>query len=176
MTQISFDIGKATDAGRTGKHNEDAYAVFSTRLQTEADSTKADIVQVAVVADGIGGSAAGERASQITVKTIQEVMTQTTVPIRQRLEAAIHESNTRIYGAAQNDPSLKGMGTTIVAAVIVDQLLFVAHAGDSRAYLIRVGVAHQLTKDHTWVQEALEAGYLSPEEATNHPNRNVLKR
>lgn len=172
-----FEIGEATDEGRVGKNNEDAYSVFRAWLQSENASTPVLGVQVAVVADGIGGSVAGERASRLAVKTIQQVMAESpTIPISQRLETAIKQANTEIYEAAARESGLKGMGTTVVAAAIVDEYLFVAHAGDSRAYLIRGGIAGLLTKDHTWAQEAIEADYLTPEKAAYHPNRNVIKR
>jgi protein phosphatase len=134
-------------------------------------------VQVAVVADGIGGNNAGEIASKIAVEKIQAIMrTQPTVPIAERLEQALQQANHEIFDTGQSNPSLAGMGSTVVAAAIVDDLLHVAHVGDSRAYLLRGGVARRLTLDHTWAQEAIEIGRLSPEAARVHPNRNVIKR
>jgi serine/threonine protein phosphatase PrpC len=170
----AFLIGSFTDPGRSGKNNEDALAVFEVDWQ---DSLRLRRVQVAVVADGIGGNNAGEVASRIAVEKIGAVLrTQATVPIVERLQQALQQANHEIFDTGQSNPTLAGMGSTVVAAAIVDDLLHVAHVGDSRAYLVRDGVAYRLTLDHTWAQEAIEIGRLSPEAARSHPNRNVIKR
>jgi protein phosphatase len=170
----AFLIGSFTDPGRSGKNNEDALAAFEVDWQ---DDLRLRRVQVAVVADGIGGNNAGEIASRIAVEKIQAIMqTQPTVPIIERLEQALQQANHEIFDTGQSNPSLAGMGSTVVAAAIADDLLYVAHVGDSRAYLVRGGVAYRLTLDHTWAQEAIEIGRLSPEAARVHPNRNVIKR
>lgn len=170
----AFLIGSFTDPGRSGKNNEDNLAVFEVDWQ---DDLRLRRVQVAVVADGIGGNNAGEIASKIAVEKIQAIMhTQPTVPIVERLEQALQQANHEIFDTGQNNPALAGMGSTVVAAALVDDLLQVVHVGDSRAYLVRDGVAHRLTLDHTWAQEAIEIGRLSPEAARVHPNRNVIKR
>lgn len=170
----AFLIGSFTDPGRSGKNNEDNLAVFEVDWQ---DDLRLRRVQVAVVADGIGGNNAGEIASRIAVEKIQAIMrTLPTVPIADRLEQALQQANHEIFDTGQSNPSLAGMGSTVVVAAIVDDLLHVAHVGDSRAYLVRGGAAHRLTLDHTWAQEAIEIGRLSPEAARVHPNRNVIKR
>jgi len=170
----AFLIGQFTDPGRSGKNNEDNLAVFEVDWQ---DDLRLRRVQVAVVADGIGGNNAGETASKIAVEKIQAVMrTQPTIPIPERLEQALQQANHEIFDTGQSNPSLAGMGSTVVVAAIVDDLLYLAHAGDSRAYVVRDGEAQRLTLDHTWAQEAIEIGRLSPEAARIHPNRNVIKR
>ncbi len=170
----AFLIGSFTDAGRSGKNNEDALAVFEVDWQ---DDLLLRRVQVAVVADGIGGNNAGETASRIAVEKIQAIMrTLPTVPIVDRMEQALQQANHEIFDTGQSNPSLAGMGSTVVVAAMVDDLLYVAHVGDSRAYLVRGGAARRLTLDHTWAQEAIEIGRLSPEAARVHPNRNVIKR
>ena len=175
--QTTLKLGAATHAGLSGKHNEDSYTLFETRLQGVEDTAQAHLVQIGVVADGIGGAVAGEQASSLAVQTIQQIMSaDLKTPLAQRLESAIKQANSRIYESALKVPTLKGMGTTVVAGAVVDEYLYVAHAGDSRAYLVRGGIAYQLTRDHTWAQEAIEQGYLSPAEAAKHPNRNVIKR
>jgi serine/threonine protein phosphatase PrpC len=172
-----FEIGTATDAGRARQNNEDAYAVFQAWLQVEHEPEGLRPVQVAVVADGVGGSVAGERASNLAVEIIEKVMTEDSVmPISQRLEKAITRANSILFDLSTYMTKLRGMATTVVAAAIVDEHLHVAHAGDSRAYLIRDGRAYLLTKDHTWAQEAIDAGYLTPEQAAKHPNRHVIMR
>lgn len=172
--QSQLLIGATSHPGRSGKNNEDAQDVFVVDWQ---DTIKLQEVQVAVVADGIGGNNAGEKASKIAIERIRSEMTADRgTPIPERLEKALLAANQDIYSASQYETNLRGMGTTVVAAAIVGSTLYVAHAGDSRAYLIRAGKIHQLTLDHTWAQEALEAGRLTPETARLHPNRNVIKR
>ena len=167
-----FQIGHKTDAGRSGKNNEDDYGLFATRYPQGGAS-----VQVAVVADGIGGHAGGEWASYITVETMRAVMLdREDISVPQRLEEAIRQANSAIYRRSLEEPNLAGMGTTVVAAAILQKTLYVAHLGDSRAYLIRDGRAHRLTVDHSWAQEAVDAGRLSVEAAKVHPNRHVIKR
>ena len=167
-------IGKATDPGRTGKNNEDSFDLFEADLQ---DDLRLRTVQVAVVADGIGGNNAGEIASRITVEKIRSVMrSESTLPIPERMEQAIQLANQEVFNAAQNSASTRGMGSTVVIAALADDLLYVVHVGDSRAYLMRNNTAFRLTLDHTWAQEAIDHGILTPEAARVHPNRNVIKR
>lgn len=170
----AFIIGSFTDPGRSGKNNEDALAVFEVDWQ---DDLKLRRVQVAVVADGIGGNNAGEVASRIAVDKVQATMrSQPTMPLPERMEQAVRLANQAVFNTGQNSTELLGMGSTLVLAAIADDDLYVAHVGDSRAYLVRGGVAHRLTLDHTWAQEAIDIGRLTPEEASRHPNRNVIKR
>ncbi len=171
----TITIGYATHPGRTGKNNEDDYVVFETQ-PTTGDGTTYPSIQVAMVADGIGGNIAGETASHLAAENFHKTFTALTSPPRRRLVEAIETANLAIYDRAINDSNLQGMGTTIVAAALLGNELFVAHAGDSRAYLIRGGRAHQLSIDHTWAQEAIDAGRLTPERAKEHPNRHVIKR
>ncbi|MFZ2488253.1 MAG: PP2C family serine/threonine-protein phosphatase [Anaerolineae bacterium] len=170
----AFIIGTATDPGRVGKNNEDAWAVFQADLQQGA---ALQLVQVAVVADGIGGNNAGEIASKIAVEKVELIMrSMRDLPIPARMARALQLANQEIYNTGQNSSATAGMGSTMVMAAIVDDWLYVAHVGDSRAYLLRNGVVHRLTLDHTWAQEAIDIGRLSPEAARVHPNRNVIKR
>jgi PPM family protein phosphatase len=178
--ETPFQIGQDTDAGRSGKNNEDRKTVFATQLKLSADIRP---VQVLVVADGIGGNVAGERASQLACDTIKQVMKDPALaesPPEQRMATAINAANRAIYDEAIKVPTYQGMGTTVVMASLVDNGdhadLTVAHAGDSRAYLLRAEHIHLLTRDHTWAQEAMEAGYLTAEQAAVHPNRSVIKR
>ncbi|MCB0206903.1 MAG: serine/threonine-protein phosphatase, partial [Anaerolineae bacterium] len=167
-------LGQATDPGRTGKNNEDYYSAFEVDWQ---DDLRLRQVQVAVVCDGIGGNNAGEVASKVAVEKIRSLMeSEATVSIPERMIQAIQAANQAVYDTSQNRPELRGMGTTVVMAAIDDKTLYVAHAGDSRAYLIRNGTAYRLTLDHTWAQEAIDHGVLTPEAARVHPNRNVIKR
>ena len=167
-----------TDVGRKRKHNEDAFAL--------------DISEgLFIVADGMGGHAAGEVASKITVETIGEFIAATrqkeeaTWPFKynheldfnsNRLAVAIEKANERVMAAVAAQPWLKGMGTTVVAGLLNEKILSLAHVGDSRAYLFRDGQLSRLTDDHSWVHEQVTAGILTEEEAKTHPLKNVVTR
>lgn len=174
----SFLIGRVSDAGRSGKNNEDSADTFQARLRTQQNGSALEApLHVAVVADGIGGNVAGEMASRTAVDTIKDFFRgKEFMAVPDRLTEAIIAANQQIYERAAADPTLSGMGTTVVAAVIAENRLYVAHAGDSRAYLSRNGQLYRLTLDHTWAQEAIEAGRLTPAQAKDHPNRHVIKR
>ncbi|HEY7862069.1 MAG TPA: Stp1/IreP family PP2C-type Ser/Thr phosphatase [Thermoanaerobaculia bacterium] len=174
----SLDAFGITDVGRKRKHNEDAYA-----LDVEEG--------LFIVADGMGGHAAGEVASRITVETIGEFIAATrqkeeaTWPFKynhtlhfnsNRLAVAIEKANERVMAAVAAQPWLKGMGTTVVAALLNEKILSLAHVGDSRAYLVRGGEISRLTDDHSWVHEQVTAGILTEEEAKTHPLKNVVTR
>ncbi len=167
-----------TDVGRKRKHNEDAFA--------------SDVNEgLFIVADGMGGHAAGEVASKITVETIGEFIAATrqkeeaTWPFKynheldfnsNRLAVAIEKANERVMAAVAAQPWLKGMGTTVVAGLLNEKILSLAHVGDSRAYLLRDGQLSRLTDDHSWVHEQVTAGILTEEEAKTHPLKNVVTR
>ena len=176
MAQI--DAFGLTDVGRKRKHNEDAYAL---------DETEG----LFIVADGMGGHAAGEVAAKITVETIGEFIAATrqkeeaTWPFKynhelhfnsNRLAIAIEKANERVMSAVAAQPWLKGMGTTVVAGLLNEKILSLAHVGDSRAYLYRAGELTRLTDDHSWVHEQVSAGILTEEEAKTHPLKNVVTR
>ncbi|MFY9550929.1 MAG: Stp1/IreP family PP2C-type Ser/Thr phosphatase [Thermoanaerobaculia bacterium] len=167
-----------TDVGKKRKHNEDAYAL---------DETEG----LFIVADGMGGHAAGEVAAKITVETIGEFIAATrqkeeaTWPFKynhelafnsNRLAIAIEKANERVMSAVAAQPWLKGMGTTVVAGLLNEKVLSLAHVGDSRAYLYRDGELTRLTDDHSWVHEQVSAGILTEDEAKTHPLKNVVTR
>ena len=166
-----------THVGRQRQHNEDSFLV-------------ADDAHLYLVADGMGGHAAGEIASRIAVDSISEFILHTkeddgTWPhaydehlkrSTNRLMAALKMANSRVLEAMKKDARLRGMGTTVVACLADEDTMSVAHVGDSRAYLIRDGVLSRLTNDHSWVFEQVQAGMLTPEEAEKHPLRNVITR
>ncbi|HSK90350.1 MAG TPA: Stp1/IreP family PP2C-type Ser/Thr phosphatase [Euzebyales bacterium] len=130
-----------------------------------------------VVADGLGGHAAGEVASALVVERLREVdIADDAAPedAQQQLAEAVRDANRRIHQSATEDPEHAGMGTTVTAAVAVGDRLCLAHVGDSRAYLYRDGTLEQITEDHTPVQRAVRAGVISAEEALRHPSRHVL--
>ncbi len=135
-----------------------------------------------VVADGMGGQSAGERASQIAVEAIPKKLQQidfensTPAQTKKGIEEAVAFANQKIMVLGESDSELKNMGTTVVFSVLVNGTLFVGGIGDSRVYSLRKGTLEQLTTDHTVTQFLMEAGTLTPQEAVNHPYRNVLYR
>ncbi|MDE3167552.1 MAG: serine/threonine-protein phosphatase [Acidobacteriota bacterium] len=127
-----------------------------------------------VLADGMGGARAGECASRIAVETVAEVVRSAGPPDSQVLIHATEEANRRVLEAAHNDPSLEGMGTTLVAALEVDGELAITSVGDSRAYMLDSGGLHPVTDDQTWVNEVGRPLGLDEESLRNHPMRHVL--
>ena len=166
-----------THVGKQRQHNEDSYLV-------------AGDARLFLVADGMGGHAAGEIASRIAVDSISEFILHTkeddgTWPhaydehykrVTNRLVAAVRMANTRVLEAMRKDARLRGMGTTVVACLADEKTMSVAHVGDSRAYLIREGQLSRITNDHSWVFEQVQAGMLTEAEAEKHPLRNVITR
>ena len=130
-----------------------------------------------VVADGLGGHAAGEVASRMVVERLQEISLAEGVDPEAagaQLAEAVRDANRRIHTSATEVPEHSGMGTTVTAAVAVGETLCFAHVGDSRGYLYRGGELQHVTDDHTPVQRAVRAGVISAEEALRHPSRHVL--
>jgi len=129
-----------------------------------------------VVADGMGGHVAGEQASALAVSTVMDAFYRDASEDRgQALVEAIRQANAAIYRQAQH-PETAGMGSTVVAALILGRDLTIAHVGDSRAYRVRGDYIGCLTSDHTWVAEAVRMGTITSDEARSHPNRHVLSR
>ncbi|HEX9013573.1 MAG TPA: protein phosphatase 2C domain-containing protein [Anaerolineaceae bacterium] len=162
-----------THPGLSGKNNEDRYAVSAFRLSQE-DPTPA---LLAVLCDGIGGHRAGEVAAELAVNTITQVVAASdgAHPL-ETLREALTTASREIFFTAQAEPNQLGMGATCACAWVIGPRLYTASVGDSRIYLVREGQIHQLTTDHTWIQEALESGALHPEEVRGHPNAHVIRR
>ncbi len=135
----------------------------------------------AVVCDGMGGAKAGDVASEIAVKTISERVAaswrknMSNESVINLLTTAISAANITIYDRAGEDPLLSGMGTTVVAVVVIGNRMVVAHAGDSRAYAFTDHLS-QLTKDHSLVQDMVDSGLITQAQAAVHPNRNYITR
>ena len=127
-----------------------------------------------VLADGMGGAKAGECASRMAVDTVSEVIRQAGRRDSQVLLKAVEEANARVLKAAHSDPTLEGMGTTLVAALEVDGTLCIASVGDSRAYVMDDGGLRMVTDDQTWVNEVGRPMGLDEESLRNHPWRHVL--
>jgi protein phosphatase len=173
VTRAHLNVDAQTHAGMTGKNNEDRYAVASFVLD-QRDRTP---VLFAVLADGIGGHRAGEVAAELAVNHIMQAVARSDGRrIRDTIEDAVLEASDAIAAHAAANESMRGMGATCATAWIVGDRLHTAYVGDSRIYLIRGGRIQQLTVDHTWVQEAIEKGIVTPEGARQHPNVHVIRR
>jgi PPM family protein phosphatase len=171
--KLTLDIGQRTDVGRRREHNEDSLGVY--RPEHEAEFERRGLLLL--VADGMGGYAAGEVASRVAVETASaEYFGGSTARIEEALGRALQLANDAVRDEATRNAERAGMGTTIAAAVICSGELAAANVGDSRVYLCRAGVLHQVTHDHSWVAELMAAGKLTPEEAKRHPMRNVVTR
>ena len=157
-----------TDIGRKREINQDY--VFDT------DETIGNLPNLLVVADGMGGHRAGDFASRFTVEVLaEEVQNSKETHPEQILGNAIQTANERLMEEAAKDSRLEGMGTTLVAATILDHVLYFANVGDSRLYLINKEI-RQLSKDHSMVEEMVRLGGLTEEEAKHHPDKNIITR
>src|SRR5512134_946351 len=173
ISRAHLNVEAHTHPGMTGKNNEDRYAVASFVLSAQ-DRTP---VLFAVLADGIGGHRGGEVAAELAVNHIMQSFARGDGKFsRHILERAVSEASDAIAAHSESNTKLKGMGATCATAWIVGDKLHTAYVGDSRIYLMRGGRIQQLTVDHTWVQEAIDRGILTPEEAREHPNVHVIRR
>lgn len=130
-----------------------------------------------VVADGMGGHAAGEVASHILVVTMDGLLEQQEGPLDQDgLRSMVIAGNRKILASSRIHPERRGMGTTATCLHLEGRQALWAHIGDSRLYLVRGGQMYMVTKDHTYVNDLVESGTITPEEAEHHPNRNMLMR
>ncbi len=161
-----------TDIGLVRSSNQDSYAA----------GELPGSVAWAVVCDGMGGAAGGNYASSMAVKLISERISSSfrqdmsDLSIKNMLTSAIIAANISVYEAGQADSTLTGMGTTVVVAVIANSSLYVAHVGDSRAYSLSQDKIEQLTKDHSFVQEMVDSGKLTIDQAKDDPRKNYITR
>ena len=174
---MKVTVRAATDTGKVRDHNEDYYAAL------DGKESPPGVDALLVVADGMGGHAAGEVASRMAVEGILGILASNSEESFKLegndfgafLGKVLEEVNQDVWQAGQESDK-RGMGTTCtLAAIRVDQL-FLAHIGDSRAYLLRDGELHQVSKDHSWVEDAVDQGVITREQARIHPNRNVITR
>ena len=160
-----------TDTGCVRPNNQDAYRVGE--LSQEAC--------FAVVCDGMGGAAGGSVASTLAADTIEQRLRSgyrdemNESSLLHLLETAVSAANALVYDEAMADVDLRGMGTTVVVAIVRGDQAYTAHVGDSRIYLI-TDTLEQLTRDHSIVQEMVEKGQLTPEEAKYHPRKHLITR
>ncbi|MBN2983496.1 MULTISPECIES: Stp1/IreP family PP2C-type Ser/Thr phosphatase [Cohnella] len=138
-------------------------------------------IAAAVVADGMGGHKAGDVASGLAIDSLTQSLTEWNEDLsseasEDRLRAIVRKANAAVFEMASGNEAYSNMGTTVVLAMADKEAAMIGHIGDSRAYRMREGELQQLTEDHTLVNELAKSGQLSPEEAANHPRRNVLTR
>jgi len=171
---VELDIGRRTDIGRRREHNEDCLAIYHhPEFEDEAGSRGT----LLIVADGMGGYAAGEIASRTAVEAILNAYYgNLSDDVTQGLTRAVRDANRAVLDEANRDADRAGMGTTLALAVVWSGHLAVANVGDSRVYLIRDGRIAQISRDHSWIAELLAVGKITPEEARHHPMRNVVTR
>ncbi|MBN2005452.1 MAG: Stp1/IreP family PP2C-type Ser/Thr phosphatase [Anaerolineae bacterium] len=164
---------KLTDVGQTRDHNEDS-VLISIPADPAVLHAKGALY---VVADGMGGYQAGEVASQKAIEVMgHEYFADSNTDLASSLSRAVQKANLAVFTMSQENPQFHGMGTTMVAAVVRGVEVHMANVGDSRGYLLRDGVLTQVTHDHSLVQEQIDAGIVSRENARNLPNRNVITR
>lgn len=161
-----------SDVGCVRTNNEDA-ARF---VRPSNSSLRLQKGYLAIVADGMGGHAAGEVASQLAVETIAKTYYQREESPEESLFLAFTKANREIWQSASKNSRQRGMGTTCTTVALSDNRLYLAHVGDSRAYLFQNGQFFQISTDHTYVQTLVEQGVITPAEAEKHPERNVLTR
>ena len=166
-------LAAQSDPGLSGKNNEDNFAVSAYSIGQSNPTPSV----FAIVSDGIGGHRSGEVASEMTVNLISQIVSQSDgghpLAVFQQGFYAVSE---KIVEQAELDASQRGMGATAACVWVIDKQLYIAYAGDSRIYLMRGNRIQQLSRDHTWVQEALDKGILSRAAIKSHPNLHVIRR
>lgn len=166
-------ITAKTDIGLMRSNNQDSYSA----------GELSNGVAWAVVCDGMGGAAGGNIASSVAVKMISQSIDEgyrkgmKPSSIRNMLESAVYSANAYLYDMSVKDSSLSGMGTTCVAALVVDSTVYISNIGDSRAYIITDNTdLRQITRDHSMVQDLVENGSITKDQAKNYPGKNIITR
>ncbi|MFO1273690.1 MAG: Stp1/IreP family PP2C-type Ser/Thr phosphatase [Rubrivivax sp.] len=169
---LTIELFAAVDPGRARSNNEDSVALD-------------EAVSLAVLADGMGGYNAGEVASNMATSFIRtelgrwlrEASAQATdAEVRRAMDICVDNANRAIFNAANSNPQYAGMGTTLVVSLFRDNRLLVGHVGDSRCYRFRGGRLVQITRDHSLLQEQIDAGLITPEQAAFSANKNLVTR
>ena len=177
-----------TDVGRNREHNEDSFLVAD--LSTQKASLRPEVREhevgpkgtLLVVADGMGGAAAGEVASEMATDVVYKHLVDAWIPdpentsqlFAYRLRESVEKANEKIHAYSQDHPEVRGMGTTMTAVGAFEDHLYLSQVGDSRAYLVRKGAAIQLTKDQSLMQRLVDAGELTEEEAEHSERKNII--
>ncbi|MCX7834129.1 MAG: Stp1/IreP family PP2C-type Ser/Thr phosphatase [Ignavibacteria bacterium] len=163
-----FSFVCKTDLGKVRSNNEDFY-----------DSFSSEFGEVFIVCDGMGGHSGGEIASQLATNAIKSRILKNPRNLSNPIDIiqeAIDVANKIIIDKSNEDPSLKGMGTTVVVLILKDEFAYYGHVGDSRLYLLRDNIFTSLTKDHSFVQQLVDKGLITPKEAESHPRRNEITK
>jgi protein phosphatase len=169
---MNYKFCARTDPGLARNNNEDSVAFD-------------DATSVAVLADGMGGYNAGEIASGMATAFIRSELSRwlnevgqqaNPLEVKRAIEICVDNANRSIFNAAHTNPQYSGMGTTLVVGVFRDTRLVLGHIGDSRCYRLRDNILMQITKDHSLLQEQIDAGLLTPEQAQTAPNKNLVTR
>ena len=169
---MTIELRAAVDPGRARSNNEDSVAID-------------DSVALAVLADGMGGYNAGEVASNMATtfiraelgRWLREASSQASdAEVKRAMDICVDNANRAIFNAANDNPQYAGMGTTLVVAVFRDNRLLLGHVGDSRCYRLRAGRLQQITRDHSLLQEQIDAGLITPEQAAFSINKNLVTR
>lgn len=170
--RLAYEFCARTDPGRVRANNEDAVSVDPQ-------------AQLALLADGMGGYNAGEVASGMATTFIRTELARwlaqaghhlKAMDLRRGIEICVDNANRAILGAAEANPQYAGMGTTLVVGVFQGSRLMLGHIGDSRCYRLRAGVLEQITRDHSWLQEQVDAGLITPQQAAMSSSRNLVTR
>ncbi len=175
---IEIEFGACTDIGRARENNEDSFRVASE-------------IGLFVLSDGMGGQASGEVASRLAADTViahcREAHANRSLPLAgqtldgvsdagNRLASAIRLANSAVHHVSQEHDNLRGMGATVVAVMLYEERVSIAHAGDSRVYRLRNGNLERLTQDHSFIEEQVRRGLMTPQEASSSTLQNVLMR
>lgn len=193
--RMHVETAGGTHPGWVRKRNEDQFLIAklaksmricaSSLPESETTRYSDEEGTLMIVADGVGGSAGGVEASSIAVRTVESYVLNAVKwflhgpgleedTVRSKLRLALHRADSDILTRAEDEPGLSGMGTTLTMTYNVGTDLFIAHVGDSRAYLFRSGRLECITSDHTLAQLLVDAGAIAPEEARDHPRRHII--
>ncbi|HEC22987.1 MAG TPA: Stp1/IreP family PP2C-type Ser/Thr phosphatase, partial [Chloroflexi bacterium] len=172
-SKLTVEVWPVTDRGQALEQNEDFVLVYQPTDPQQARYSGS----LYVVVDGMGGGMAGQLASRYAARKVMHAYYSSDEPdLGLRLREAVEAANADLYQYAQSQPELVKLSTTLVAAAIRGEEMHIAAVGDSRAYLIREGQIQQITRDHTLVQQLLDEGAITPEQAREHPRRDVVLR
>jgi protein phosphatase len=194
LRRVRIACGALSDQGKVRSNNEDRFLVarlaksmeiYRSNLETEGETRYSDEDgYLMVVADGMGGAAAGERASSLAVESVESFALDRLKwflhhgpdenRLFEELRRGMEQADAAVSREADANFQLAGMGTTLTMGFVLGRDLYIVHAGDSRAYLMRDGELQRLTQDHTLVQLLVDGGVISPEDAKHHARRNVV--
>lgn len=180
--EVHISVAAISDIGVSRKNNEDACLLADFRngktFPNSTDQTYpiGDSSFLLVVSDGVGGAASGEVASQLTVHSINDSLGRLSwsIPAHDRLIAAVEQANYIVWNYGKDTPACRGMSATTTAIIIEQDAAYIAQVGDSRAYLIRQNRITQITTDQSLVELMISKGLLTPEQATQHPRKNII--